>query len=69
MHRRSLSYATEPMQKDLEQVFDDWINSLGHRANLLNPDLREKGIGVTFGHYGTAVETSGLYTVDSGTPQ
>ena len=69
IHRRSLSYAPEPTQKDLEQVFEDWMKSPAHRANLLNPDLREKGIGVVFGRYGTEVETSGLYTVDFGTPQ
>jgi uncharacterized protein YkwD len=69
IHRRSLSYAPEPTQKDLELVFEDWINSPGHRANVLNPDLHEIGIGATFGHYGTEVETSGLYTVDFGIPQ
>jgi uncharacterized protein YkwD len=44
-------------------------DSPGHRANLLNPDLHQIGIGAAFGHYGTEVETSGLYTVDFGTPQ
>lgn len=55
IHRRPLSYALEPTQKDLEQVFDDWMNSPGHRANLLNPDLHEIGIGAAFGRYGTEV--------------
>jgi uncharacterized protein YkwD len=50
-------------------VFEDWMDSPGHRANLLNPELREIGIGVAVGRYGTEVETSGLYTADFGTPR
>jgi uncharacterized protein YkwD len=69
IHRRSFSSASEPTQKDLEQVFGDWMDGPGHRADLLNPDLQRIGIGAAFGHYGTEVETSGLYTVDFGTPQ
>ena len=69
IHRRSLSYAAEPTQEDLELVFEDWMDSSGHRANVLNPDLHEIGIGAAFGHLGTEVETSGLYTVDFGTLQ
>jgi uncharacterized protein YkwD len=69
IHRRSLSYAPEPTQKDLEDVFEAWMESPGHRANVLDPDLHEIGIGAAFGRYGTEVETSGLYTVDFGTPQ
>jgi uncharacterized protein YkwD len=45
------------------------MNNPGHRANLLNPDLQQIGIGPAFGRFGTEVETSGLYTVDFGTPQ
>ncbi len=69
IHRRPLSYAPEPTQKDFEQVFVDWLESPCHRANVLNPDLHKIGIGAAFGRYGTEVETSGLYTVDFGTPQ
>jgi uncharacterized protein YkwD len=69
IHKRQLSYAPEPTRKDLEDVFEDWMDSPGRRANLLNPDLHQIGIGAAYGHYGTAVETSGLYTVDFGTPQ
>jgi uncharacterized protein YkwD len=69
IHRRSLSYAPEPTQRDLEQVFEDWMDSPGHRANVLDPDLHELGIGAAYGHYDTEVETSGLYTIDFGTPQ
>ena len=29
-----------------EQVVDGWMNSPGHRANILNPNLREIGVGV-----------------------
>ncbi|MGB7710754.1 MAG: CAP domain-containing protein [Microcoleus sp.] len=31
-----------------EQVLDSWMNSAGHRANILNPNLKEIGIGYYF---------------------
>ncbi len=31
-----------------EELVDGWMNSPGHRANILNPDYREIGIGYTF---------------------
>lgn len=27
------------------QVFQQWMNSPGHRANMLNPDVSEVGVG------------------------
>jgi hypothetical protein len=60
IRRRSLSYAPEPTQKDLEHVFEEWMDSPGHRANLLDPDLHQIGIGeAAYGHYGTEVEPLG----------
>jgi uncharacterized protein YkwD len=48
-----------------EQVVSSWMNSSGHRANILNPNLKEIGIGyyfladdtgsVNFNHYWTQV--------------
>jgi uncharacterized protein YkwD len=31
-----------------EQVVSSWMNSSGHRANILNPNLKEIGIGYYF---------------------
>ncbi|MDE6592412.1 MAG: hypothetical protein K2K57_05030 [Oscillospiraceae bacterium] len=31
--------------EDPEQVVDGWMNSPGHRANILNPDFTEIGVG------------------------
>ncbi len=30
-----------------DEVFAAWMNSAGHRANILNPNVREIGVGVT----------------------
>ena len=41
-------------QKTPEQVMNDWMNSSGHRANILNKNYTELGVGyVTGGSYGT----------------
>jgi uncharacterized protein YkwD len=38
----------------------------GHRENLLNPTLREVGIGVATGRYQTELGTTAMYTMDFG---
>ena len=41
-------------QKSAEAVMTDWLNSSGHRANILNKEYKELGVGyVTGGSYGT----------------
>ena len=41
-------------QKSAEQVMNDWMNSSGHRANILNKDYTQLGVGYTEGgNYGT----------------
>lgn len=41
-------------QKTADQVMQDWLNSSGHRANILNKNYTELGVGyVTGGNYGT----------------
>ena len=34
-------------------VVEDWMNSPGHRANILNPEFREIGVGINFASDGT----------------
>jgi uncharacterized protein YkwD len=36
---------------DIETLHENLMNSPGHRANLLNPDLEEIGIGLQYGDY------------------
>ncbi|MBX2865451.1 MAG: calcium-binding protein [Leptolyngbyaceae cyanobacterium MAG.088] len=58
-----------------EQVVEAWINSPGHRENLLNPNYTEMGVGyvylendtgnVNYNHYWTQVFGSGDLTPDS----
>ena len=41
-------------QKNAQEVMNSWMNSSGHRANILNSDYEQIGIGyVTGGSYGT----------------
>ena len=41
-------------QKTAQEVMNSWMNSSGHRANILNADYEQIGIGyVTGGKYGT----------------
>ena len=53
----SYSYAGENIaagQKTAEQVMNDWMNSSGHRENILNKNYTELGVGfVKGGSYGT----------------
>lgn len=38
-------------QRSAEQVFRSWLNSPGHRQNLLNPRYRRQGIGWANGYW------------------
>ena len=49
-----------------DSCFDWWMTSSGHRANILNKDFRDVGIGVRKGTYKSQDETM-MYTVDFGT--
>ncbi len=46
-------------------AFNWWMNSPGHRTNILDPDFREVGIGVRTGDFQGQPGTS-MYTVDFG---
>jgi uncharacterized protein YkwD len=47
-------------------IFTNWMNSAGHRANILNPNLREIGIGVASGTF-QGYSGARVYTADFGT--
>lgn len=53
----SFSYAGENIaagQKTAEEVMDSWMNSSGHRQNILNKNYTQLGVGFTHGgQYGT----------------
>jgi len=52
-----------------EAVVEGWINSPGHRANLLNPDFTEIGVGYFFLENDTGNENWNHYwTQVFGTP-
>lgn len=39
-------------QKTPQEVMSAWMNSRGHRANILNPKYKEIGVGVVYGNRG-----------------
>lgn len=50
----NFSYAGENLAigfLDSKEVFDAWMNSFSHRANILNPNYREIGISVLKGEF------------------
>ena len=48
------------------RIMDGWMNSPGHRANILNGEFRKIGIGVRMGNFqGTGYVF--MYTADFGT--
>lgn len=47
-------------------VMDSWMNSSGHRANILDGGLREVGVGAYKGNF-NGYQNATMYTVDFGT--
>jgi len=47
-------------------IMDAWMNSAGHRANILNRDLEQVGIGFVKGSPSDANAAAGMYTTDFG---
>lgn len=39
-------------QLSIDEVMETWMNSPGHRKNILNPDFRELGVGLALGRSG-----------------
>ncbi|MGZ8377765.1 MAG: CAP domain-containing protein [Gemmatirosa sp.] len=49
-----------------QSIFTGWMNSSGHRANIVNGNLREIGIGVAAGTF-QGYSGARIYTADFGT--
>ena len=47
-------------------IVDAWMHSSGHRANILNRDFRDVGVGVVPGTPSSKNAPGGVYTVDFG---
>ena len=47
-------------------IVDAWMDSPGHRANILNRDFRDAGVGVVPGTPSSANASGGVYTIDFG---
>lgn len=69
IHLKEVSRMGRPSTRDLGATFEDWMESPGHRENLLNPALKEVGIGVATGMTQKEMRPMGAYTVNFGTPR
>lgn len=49
-----------------DNIFENWMNSSGHKANILNKNFRQIGIGARTGTYQNYAGAT-MYTVDFGT--
>ncbi|MBA2375129.1 MAG: CAP domain-containing protein [Actinomycetota bacterium] len=56
----------EPELSDAELVVEGWLESEGHRRNLLDPEFREVGIGAATGEYKDYEQPATMYTVNFG---
>ena len=56
----------EPGREELREAFESWMESSGHRENILNPAFREVGIGLSTGQYAPEPGTTTMYVVDFG---
>src|SRR4051794_15008371 len=48
------------------EIVKDWMGSEGHRANILDPNFRDIGIGIVVGRPGAPTGDSATYTTDFG---
>jgi uncharacterized protein YkwD len=48
------------------EIFEDWMHSPPHRANILDPNYRDAGVGVARGYPFGAADRAATYTVDFG---
>jgi uncharacterized protein YkwD len=56
----------EPGREELREAFESWMESSGHRENILNPASHEIGIGLSTGQYAPEPGTTMMYVVDFG---
>ena len=49
-----------------ESIVRAWMQSAGHRANILSREFRELGVGFSAGTPDSGRESGGIYTVDFG---
>jgi uncharacterized protein YkwD len=55
-----------PEPSDAKLVVEGWLESEGHRRNLLDPDFREVGVGTATGEYKDYEQPATMYTVNFG---
>ena len=58
--------AGEPGRQEIREAVESWMESPGHRENLLNPAFHEVGFGVATGRYATEPGTATMYVANFG---
>jgi uncharacterized protein YkwD len=61
----NIAAATGPLSTPAS-IVGMWINSNGHRANILSPTYRDTGLGVAYGYPGARHARGATYTQDFG---
>ena len=56
----------EPGREELGEAVESWMDSPGHRENLLDPASREVGFGLSTGRYGPEGGTTTMYVANFG---
>lgn len=57
----------EPGRRELGEAVRSWMDSPGHRENLLNPAFREVGFGIPTGRYAPERGQTTMYVANFGT--
>ena len=65
LYGENIAYGTEDYASPKAMV-SAWMNSAEHRANILNPDFRDLGVGIVWGTFSNPHAHGGIYTTDFG---
>ncbi len=65
LYGENIAYGTQAYASPRAMV-KAWMNSPEHRANILNPEFRDIGVGVVWGTFSNPHAAGGIYTTDFG---
>ena len=65
-NRVSGNTVSEPGIQEIREAMQGWMESPGHRKNLLDPAFQEVGFGISTGHYSPAPGNTTMYVANFG---